>query len=69
MKIIKIENFNMILRISNANVRNILLDIYKEIISNYRKITDNLDMYKIEDYLSLYKNDEKISDILMREVF
>ncbi|MBQ3922672.1 MAG: nucleotidyltransferase [Spirochaetales bacterium] len=44
-------------------------DYYKEIISNYRKITDNLDMYKIEDYLSLYKNDEKISDILMREVF
>ena len=28
----KIENFNMILGISNANVRNILLDKYKEVI-------------------------------------
>ena len=30
-------------------------DYYKEIISNYRKIVDELDMYKIEEYLSLYK--------------
>ena len=44
-------------------------DYYKEIISNYRRISDELDMYKIEDYLSLYKNDINLSDTLMREVF
>ena len=32
-------------------------DYYKEIISNYRAIVDELDMYKIEEYLSLFKND------------
>ena len=44
-------------------------DYYKEIISNYRKISDDLDMYKIDEYLSLYKNDVNLSDVLMREVF
>ena len=44
-------------------------DYYKEIIANYREIADTLDMYKIEEYLSLYKNDVNLSDILMREVF
>lgn len=44
-------------------------DYYKEIISNYRKISDELDMYKVEEYLSLYKNDVNLSDILIKEVF
>ena len=44
-------------------------DYYKEIIANYRRIADDLDMYKIEEYLSLYKNDLNLSDALMREVF
>ena len=44
-------------------------DYYKEIILNYRKIADNLDMRKIEKYLSLYKNEETIADALIREVF
>lgn len=44
-------------------------DYYKEIITNYRRIADDLDMYKIEEYLSLYKNDINLSDALMREVF
>lgn len=44
-------------------------DYYKEIISNYRKIVDELDMYKIEQYLSLYKNDANIADALLKEVF
>lgn len=44
-------------------------DYYKEIISSYRAIVDELDMYKIEHYLSLFKNDLKLSNILQMEVF
>lgn len=44
-------------------------DYYKEIINNYRKISEELDMRKIEDYLSLYKNDYSLSKVLLREVF
>lgn len=44
-------------------------DYYKEIIINYRKIVDDLDMYKIEEYMSLYKNEINLGNALMREVF
>lgn len=44
-------------------------DYYKEIILNYRKLTDSLDSYKIEKYLSMYKNDVNLSIALLREVF
>lgn len=44
-------------------------DYYKEIISNYRQISDELDMYKIEEYVSLFKNEVNLFDILQREVF
>lgn len=44
-------------------------DYYKEIISNYRKIVSDLDMYKIEKYLALYKNEANLADALLREVF
>lgn len=44
-------------------------DYYKEIILNYRKIVDELDMYKIEEYLSLYKNEESLGNVILREVF
>ena len=44
-------------------------DYYKEIIRNYRDISFKLDMYKIEEYLSLYKNKLKLSLILKDEVF
>lgn len=44
-------------------------DYYKEIISNYRRISEDLNMYKIEEYLSLYKNEVNIADALLREVF
>jgi len=49
--------------------KQIAFDYYKEIISNYRKIVDELDMYKIEEYLSLFKNDINLSNILQMEVF
>ena len=47
----------------------ISFDYYKEIISNYRKIADELDMSKIEKYMSLYKNELNIGNSLLREVF
>lgn len=47
----------------------ISFDYYKEIISNYRAIVDELDMYKIEEYLALFKNDMSLSNILQMEVF
>ncbi len=49
--------------------KQIPFDYYKEIISNYRTIADELDMYKIEEYLSLFKNDMNLSNILQMEVF
>lgn len=50
--------------------RNIIpFDYYKEIITNYRKIVDKLDIYKIGEYISYYKNESSLYDILMREVF
>ena len=44
-------------------------DYYKEIIANYRKISDELDMSKIEEYMALFKNEVNIGNSLLREVF
>lgn len=44
-------------------------DYYKEIISNYRKRVDTLDVYKLQEYISYYKNESTLYDSLMREVF
>ena len=44
-------------------------DYYKEIIANYRKISDKLDMSKIEEYMTLFKNEINIGNSLLREVF
>lgn len=44
-------------------------DYYKEIISNYRRKADKLDIYKIQEYISYYKNELSLYDTLMREVF
>ena len=49
--------------------KQIPFDYYKEIISNYRAIVEELDMYKIEEYLALFKNDMNLSNILQMEVF
>lgn len=49
--------------------KQIPFDYYKEIISNYREIVDELDVQKIEQYLSLFKNDLNLSEALQREVF
>ena len=73
---VKIENQNVYiydkerLLVELIRKRNrIPFDYYKEIISNYREIVDELDMRKIEKYLSLFKNEVNISDALLREVF
>lgn len=44
-------------------------DYYKELITNYRKKVDKLDIYKIQEYISYYKNESSLYDTLMREVF
>ena len=44
-------------------------DMYKEIIANYRKISDNLDMEKIESYLSYFPYEDKLFEIIQDEVF
>lgn len=49
--------------------KQIPFDYYKEIISNYRAIVDELNMYKIEEYLTLFRNDMNLSNILQMEVF
>ena len=44
------------------------LDYYREIIDSYRKIIDELDIALIEDYMSLFKKNDFMFDILQREV-
>ena len=44
-------------------------DYYKELITSYRKKSDKLDIYKIQEYISYYKNESTLIDTLMREVF
>ena len=51
------------------SAKNLPFDYYKEIIANYRKKTDKIDIYKIQEYISYYKNESSLYDTLMREVF
>ena len=51
------------------NKNQIGYDLYKEIISNYRKIVDLLDTQKIEEYLQYFVNGNKIFEIIQDEVF
>lgn len=44
-------------------------DLYKEIVDNYRKLIDTIDMYKLEKYLAFFKDSERLYKILMNEVF
>ncbi len=44
-------------------------DYYKEIINNYRKIKNDLDMKKLNYYISNFPNKEHILDVIRREVF
>lgn len=51
------------------NKRNTAYDYYKEIIDNYRKEKDRLDLYKLYEYACVYPNGEKIISIIQDEVF
>lgn len=44
------------------------LDYYKEIIISYRKIINELDITLIEDYMTLFKKNNFMFEILQREV-
>ena len=49
--------------------KQIPFDYYKEIISNYRKISDSLDTFKLMKYTSCYKSEEIIYERLQSEVY
>ena len=51
------------------NKNKIGYDLYKEIISNYRKQLTSLDTQKIEEYLQYFVNGDKIFEIIQDEVF
>ena len=51
------------------NSKNVPFDYYKEIINNYRSISDKLDMNKLSDYLNYYKNDIDLFLKIQKEVF
>ncbi len=53
--------------IRNKNV--FAFDYYKEIISNYREIADEIDMSLLADYLERFANGKNIFEIIHREVF
>ena len=51
------------------NKNQIGYDLYKEIISNYRKLANSLDTQKIEEYLQFFVNGDKLFEIIQDEVF
>ena len=51
------------------NKNQMAFDYYKEIISNYRKKINDLNMSKIEEYIEIFPYEEHIYDVLQREVF
>lgn len=51
------------------NKKSIPFDYYKEVILNYRNIVDDLQNWKIEQYLENYDQEERILDIIQKEVF
>lgn len=44
------------------------LDYYKEIISGYRNIINELDFFEVEDYAAMFKNGDKILNTIQMEV-
>lgn len=51
------------------NKNSIAFDYYKEIISNYREIADEIDMSLLAGYLKKFTNGKNIFEIIHREVF
>jgi len=50
------------------NSKTMPLDYYKEIISGYRNISYKLGHQKIDDYISVFKKNEYLYNMLRREV-
>jgi len=51
------------------NKNQIAYDYYKEIISNYREISNEIEMWKLEEYLNSFKNSDNIFKAIQTEVF
>ena len=51
------------------NKKHTAFDYYKEIINNYRKIINELDTYKLQEYIEKFPNDEYIYNTIQMEVF
>ena len=51
------------------NKKQIAYDYYKEIISNYREISEKIEMWKLEEYLKYFKNSDSIFKTMQTEVF
>lgn len=51
------------------NKKHIPYDYYKEIIANYRRIKNKLDIYKLQEYANNYFNGERIMNLIQDEVF
>ena len=51
------------------NKNQMAFDFYKEIIINYRKIINKLDISKLEEYIELFPHQDYIYEILQGEVF
>ena len=50
------------------NSKTLPFDYYKEIIAGYRRISNDLDYYKLEDYISIFKRSEALFNMLQLEV-
>lgn len=44
------------------------LDYYREVIASYRRMSEDLDIRLVEDYMALFKRQDAMFDILQREV-
>ena len=51
------------------NKNNTSYDYYKEIVDNYRKMKDKLDVYKLQEYANYYQNGDKLMSMIQDEVF
>ena len=66
--VITIYNRERMLIETLRNSKSIPFDYYKEIITGYRKIIDDMDFRKIEEYISMFNKNEHLSFKLRREV-
>lgn len=66
---IKIYNKERMLIELIRNRNSISFDYYKEIINNYREISEEINISLLTDYLESFSNGNRIFEIIHREVF